>query len=270
MSMTIDGKDVPFTVPNWAPQTAALEATPAVIQHLEPPLVGREPEVESVQERLAGQIVVLDGCWKETQERPTVGDFVRLIQDLYGLVRGQICKIIRDDRDGSPYRLDSVRKKNCGYFTESHLVKVVEKHSQLVKEKAAAIIICDDEKSNPDGNLAACPFCSIPVLCISKADGDMLCDGDHASPRLVTFHYDITAEKARRKAKAAVQADRVRHCQSGKRYMKCPATQVGAVLLCSAGQCPGAEWRSGRQTRARVERNLFIQRQRCQRLATLL
>eukprot|EP01051_Picozoa_sp_SAG22_P036573 SAG22_NODE_17792_length_298_cov_0.839196_1_plen_86_part_10 len=41
MSMTIDGIDVPFTVPNGVPQTAALEATPAVIQ-LEQPLISEE------------------------------------------------------------------------------------------------------------------------------------------------------------------------------------------------------------------------------------
>ena len=62
--------------------------------------------------------------------RPTKNDIVRLKVDREGLSQGDICKIVQDDKDGSPYKMQKMLKTNAAssnthsYYTEKHVQKL--------------------------------------------------------------------------------------------------------------------------------------------------
>ena len=52
--------------------------------------------------------------------RPTTGDFVRLKVNKIGLSAGDLCEVMQDDRDSSPYKLKKVGTSLVKqYFNES-------------------------------------------------------------------------------------------------------------------------------------------------------
>jgi hypothetical protein len=80
--------------------------------------------------------------------RPTTGDFVRLKVNKNGLSAGDICEVMQDDRDSSPYKLKKARTSSVKqYFDESGVqnVKMQPANTQhmalLLAVDVAAVVV---------------------------------------------------------------------------------------------------------------------------------